>query len=811
MSQQSQTAFELTQPRGRRALGAISANLLMTLAYAVAGHVGLLLTSIPGFASAIWPPSGIALAGMLIGGGRIWPGILLGSYIVDLYVEYQVAYPVRSAVLAGLLSVAATLQAWVGARLIRRWVDLESALTGAGDVLKFLVAGGPIACLTNSTLGILTLVLGDHMAVHKIPNAWVTWWAGDTIGVVVFAPILLVALHRSWSIERRRILTVATPLITAYLLSLVMFYKFNSYEIARLDEGFQATARRTLERFKFGAQRYEYVLGLMKGVFLADPGLTRARFHALAAPQMALYPGLHALSWNLVVPFAARLAEEAAAGRDGVHGFHFLEFAKDGRVAQAGKRPFYTVVKYVEPSTEHQEIVPGFDLASEAAWRRALDLARGTDQPSTTTVVRPLQTNDTDHDMLAFLPVFADELAGQRPGATSERAVVGYVAALFRTSELVSALFAPILADDMTVTVQDITPGAPSALLYAAGKTAESRPSAALRLVADQTVLSQGEIRWRFTFQPTHAYIASHRAVQSWLVLAIGQLFAGLLGAVLLIITGRTVALTREVAERRNVEKRLEDSHQELMSRNSALEDARCAAEAANQAKSTFLANISHEIRTPLTAMMGFSDLLASQNLPEPSRARFVERIRYNGEHLAVIINDLLDLSSIESGRLAVHRQAVALAEVFADVENLLKAKAEEKGLRLGFKISDEIPRTVHTDPVRLRQILLNIVGNAIKFTETGAVQVTAELRRRDAAPLLAMLVRDTGIGISPAEAEQLFKPFSQIDTSLRRKVGGTGLGLDLSRRLARLLGGDVVLAASQPGQGSTFTITIAS
>jgi PAS domain S-box-containing protein len=237
---------------------------------------------------------------------------------------------------------------------------------------------------------------------------------------------------------------------------------------------------------------------------------------------------------------------------------------------------------------------------------------------------------------------------------------------------------------------------------------------------------------------------------------------------------------------------------------------AKEAADAANAAKSAFLANMSHEIRTPLGAILGYSELLSSQGVSTSERLNYVNALKRNGELLSNIINDVLDLSKIEAGKLEFERQEVPIEEILTDITTLLHLQAVEKGINLIVSADGPIPAFIETDPLRLRQILMNIVGNALKFTERGSIEVKVKtVTERDGSTRLAFVVTDTGPGITPEQAGKLFKPFSQADASTTRKFGGTGLGLTLSRKLARGLGGDLQLTQSTPGVGSTFTITI--
>ncbi len=242
------------------------------------------------------------------------------------------------------------------------------------------------------------------------------------------------------------------------------------------------------------------------------------------------------------------------------------------------------------------------------------------------------------------------------------------------------------------------------------------------------------------------------------------------------------------------------------------LRAARDAADSANRAKSAFLANLSHEIRTPLSAILGFSEILKTDELSPQDRRQYLSTIERNGQELMILINDVLDLSKIESGHQKPEIIITNTRQLLADVEKTLELKAQLRKNSLAFEISPELPHFVLTDPMRLRQILINIIGNAIKFTMSGSIRVTATGRKIDENSRffdLSFAVTDTGSGISPQGIENLFYPFMQADSSTTRNYGGTGLGLTLSRRFAQSLGGDVVLKATKLGAGSTFVATI--
>lgn len=231
----------------------------------------------------------------------------------------------------------------------------------------------------------------------------------------------------------------------------------------------------------------------------------------------------------------------------------------------------------------------------------------------------------------------------------------------------------------------------------------------------------------------------------------------------------------------------------------------------ADATKSEFLANMSHEIRTPMTAILGYTELLYEEGelaKAPPARIEAIQTIRRNGEHLLEIINDILDISKIESGTLELECQSCSPVDIVNDVISLMKIRAKAKGIQLAVQFETRMPATIQTDPTRLRQILVNLIGNAVKFTEAGRVDVVLRTSLGE-RPQLEFDVVDTGTGVPTKLVAGLFKPFAQADNSTTRKFGGTGLGLSISQRLARRLGGDVVLVSSIPTVGSKFRAII--
>ena len=258
------------------------------------------------------------------------------------------------------------------------------------------------------------------------------------------------------------------------------------------------------------------------------------------------------------------------------------------------------------------------------------------------------------------------------------------------------------------------------------------------------------------------------------------------------------LGVTRDITDRKRME--------------NELREAKEAAEAATLAKSRFLASMSHEIRTPMTSILGYADLLMDPETNADTHNSYLATIRRNGEHLLALINDILDLSKIEAGKMTVENGRCNVISLLADVASVVRPRAESRGVAFSIKYPEAIPETILTDCVRLRQAIINLAGNAVKFTEEGSVRIVVSLVEQDSVcrgrPAIQFQVIDTGIGIREEVLSKLFQPFTQGDASVAQKFGGTGLGLAISRHIANLLGGELT-ATSEWGKGSTFTLTV--
>ncbi len=511
-------------------------------------------------------------------------------------------------------------------------------------------------------------------------------------------------------------------------------------------------AHEQAERLHVSVLRSMEVLYSIASLHAAQGGINRRQFHEFVQQALARQPELQALSWNPVVPAARRAEFEASAVVDGLNGFQFHEKNAAGQIQPAGQRNGYVPVYFIEPLASNAAAL-GFDLGSDAERLSALNRARDLAQPVATAPIRLTQCPDNQAGLLVLLPVYAGNASATL--ATRREKLAGFAVAVFRVNNLVQAEFQALQEKGIEACLLDYSPS--GELIY--GNQVAS---------GDQILLEVASRRWVMEFSPTPGFIAAQSHLDSWLALAGGLGFTFLIAAYLF----GNWRWTDKVAT-------------------------------ANQAKSDFLANMSHEIRTPLNAILGYAQLLQRDvNLP-PEQRDSIAGINDSGRHLLGLINEILDLSKIEAGRMELNPIDFDLAMLANGLVATFRPLCAQK--KIGFRL--ELPRGPHQrvrgDEGKLRQVLINLVGNAVKFTSAGEVALRM---RRELDGRWHFEVFDTGLGIPPEEQSEIFKPFHQ--GSGAQHQGGTGLGLAIAQRQVELLGGKLELN-SERGIGSRFFFSI--
>ena len=559
-------------------------------------------------------------------------------------------------------------------------------------------------------------------------------------------------------------------------ISFVIFQVCQKSFQQEVDHQFEKDSQHFIDTLTALFDQYQHDIQSVKCFYECSETVTADEFHKFTLPFTENHASLKAIAW---IPHISKMKEEAfapdAEGRRSdanVSGSAKIKNVSTPAQHDDANCPFY----YIQPFRAHELLVK-LNLSCHQKWAPVLHEAIITGRPALV-VGQDLPGVGWDDCLILVCPVFESDLTVRQ----------GCIAAMIDFQKLMANLLSTEL-NNLTVNISDDE----------IGRTVYSNSSGishrAHRLRTEK--LSVADRKFAVEIGMTGKQLSGFHSIMPWFLLISGGCLTGVLALYLYnlqVQNQRTEALVKIRTQELNEEKEWAAQLAEK-------------AEAANQAKSQFLANMSHEIRTPMNAIIGFSDILADE-IHDPAQLEYVRTVADSGRMLLALINDILDLSKIESGRIEIEWMECSLSEIIHRVEGLLGPQAKEKGIEFLVNVYSELPDVIVTDPTRIRQCLINLVNNAIKFTEKGYVYLNISLEIRHHAQWIRFDVEDTGPGIPEDRQQAIFEAFTQADSSVTRNHGGTGLGLTITQKLTRLMAGDLTLH-SQPGRGSVFTLTI--
>jgi signal transduction histidine kinase/CheY-like chemotaxis protein len=558
------------------------------------------------------------------------------------------------------------------------------------------------------------------------------------------------------------------------LLSLLVAGLLHDWERREARYQVRQVAQERAEVLRGQIMRSMEVLHAISALYEARDDVSRSEFRAFVAGALARQPELQALAWDPRVAGVDRGAWEQRAHEDGFPEFHFTE-EHDSAIVPAGEHSEYYPVFYLE-TLQRNAAAFGFDVGSEPKRRQALEQARDTGQAVATASLHLAQEPGSQPGFLVFQPLYQGA-----PATREERraALRGFAVAVFRMGDLVSSALGATGGQGLAATIIDQAHGT---VLY--------RQEAAPSDLSWDTMLEVAGRRWELHFTPTAKFRGAALAWQSRAALVAGLVVSALSAGFLWNHARRSA----QIAE----------SNAALREEIGIRKRAEASAEAASRAKSEFLANMSHEIRTPMHAILGYSQILLRDPALHPFQRDALVTISSSCDHLLHLINEILDLSKIDAGRMELENAEFDLVALARELAALFQHPCEEKQLGLRVEgIDGRRAAPVRGDNGKLRQVLINLLGNAVKFTERGRVTLRVAPGESDA---WQFEVSDTGRGI-PLEAQTaIFQPFQQGPGV--RGQGGTGLGLTIARRQVELMGGGLDVR-SKPGAGSAFFFTL--
>ena len=564
--------------------------ILLTLAlavgYFVTGMLGLMLAIPPGYATAVWPASGFALAGLLRFGYRLWPGVFVGSFSVNLVNSFD---PEAAGVLFIIsigIATGATLQALVGAYLVSRYVDLKAGLIQTQDIFKFYFHAGPASCLVSASVGVTTLWVSGSISAAEFPYSWMTWWVGDTIGVLLVVPLLLVLFGEPKSIWSQRSSRVATPVFLVLFLAVLAFVFSSQQEQDRIESEFREQAVALGNSLEKELAKYLETLYSLQNLINFSGSVDRAHFRNHTLRVLDRNSGIQALSWNPVIRGDYRNQFEEDVRQEGHSKFSINEKTKDGKLVKAKQRDKYVVVNFIEPMLDNAKAF-GFDVYSDPLRKKALDLAAATGELIATSPIKLVQETDYQAGVLFFLPIYE---SSDIPFNQSDRLAMirGYVVGVFRFGDLLSQALSDYSAPNLKTKLSDISDPKKSILLaaYRFGSSGKGQlvhdmepslpelPSNESQAEFNGQLLWNSQIQigqklWSIQVSSEHEYFQNHRSWVAWGMLTTALLFTTLFGLFLFVLTGhaivdrnRSAKLAAEIEQRKQTESSLADSRE---------------------------------------------------------------------------------------------------------------------------------------------------------------------------------------------------------------------------------------------------------
>ena len=788
--------------------------LFLAPAYALLGALGLTLAIPPGYASPVFPAAGLALAATLWFGRRAVAGIWLGSAILNLAHAWLAgALTPTTVAVAAVIATASTAQAWAGSRLVNRrqgpaWRDLEQEQ----DAFRFLLLGGVLACLVSATLSVTGLYTVGIIGRAEVLYTWWNWYVGDTLGVLVFAPLTLCLLNRQESLWRERRRRIVLPMLLTLGLTLLTFYGASRWEQKEQDSQLQADGETIAKLITDRLITHREVLSSLQHFIEATPDFTFRQLEQFTRITLQDNPDIFALSFNDLVTHQQRLKfERLMSSLSPLGPYRITERDRQKRLVCAATRPEYVAVSYIVPLAANRQAV-GFDIHSEPIRRAAIERARASNSMAVTSPIKLVQEQKPRIGVLELLPVSSAPMA-----AAEEQAgrLHGFAVAVVKVDEMID--IATRGRTPVGLGFHLIDPHAPQEqrLLYRSTTQGAATPSP--QAANWKTGLRMGDRDWELAVFPTERYRLLHRPWLAWVVGVAGLMFATLLQTLMLGMTGRTAMIQRQ-------NEALKANQTELLRKDRALMQSEKMASIGQLA-----AGVAHEINNPLgfiscnmrTLAQYFTqinryDIIRQENSAElslPTQKTVAESretldIEYiltdgvdlikesliGAERVCKIVMDLKNFSRVDAPEYEEVELTTCLESALTICYNELKYVATiRKEYESGEKVLGH--------PGRLNQVFLNLLVNAGQ-----AIVPPGEIVLRcwhDDAFVQAS-VSDTGSGIPEEIMDRIFDPFYTT-----KGVGeGTGLGLSISYEIIKNHQGEL-LVESVVGTGTTFTVKL--
>jgi len=763
--------------------------ILLTIACYLGGKVGLLFSITTEQAAALWPPAGIGLAALILCGYSYWPGIFLAAILTSL--SHVVDYNFNNILVCVIIASGASIQAVISAMLVKRFLGTELQLTELSDNLKLLFWGGAVGSLISASIATTTLFYNGVISIDSAGFHAFNWWVGDVIGVVLFAPLCLVLFNNvdNSVLTKRRKKAVFISFLLAFV-GMIYVFEFAKERDKNLKEQlFNEKALKITSKLQQQISSYLDVLVANEHFFVASNFVDRKEFKLFTKEFIEMHKGISGLSW---IPRVENGAREAFVNMMKEQGFENYEVKKryaSNIVEKMEMADVHYPIAYSEPY-ERNNTALGFDVYARDvingdSRRDALEYSRDTGKPVATERMEVVQAAG-EYGFIIYNPVYKKSFFSiENPTIENRRdGHIGYVNGVFLFGNMMREVTEYANSLDMDIALYDTTTtNADKAFLYDSRTydfkelADESRTGEWLGGLSKQVDVVGRKWALKFFASPS---LATKKNIELRFVLLAELLFVSLFSMFILLVTGRSLVN----------------------------EKAKDKAEAANQAKGDFLANMSHEQRTPLNSIIGLSRILNEEDRMHAEDKKIVGTINSASESLLKIVNDILDLSKVEEGKIVFEHRDYDLERALRELEQRLLPIAHKNGLTLDFFLDGFEKPYVKGDEAYLLRILTNLIGNALKYTLEGSVVVNVSLQHEDDYTYFMCDIIDTGVGIAENKIEYIFEKFAQAEESTTRDFGGTGLGLNITRKLVSQMNGEISVSSVEE-EGSTFTVRI--
>ena len=761
------------------ALASLRVGLSLTIAYIITGWLGLQLAVPPGYASAIFPPAGISAAAALIFGLTTLPWTFVGSLLLNLSVGYSVN---RGFTALGLLAaidiaVASTIQAGITGWVLRRAIDYPAPLDNSGDLRRFVLLS-PVCCLVSATLALSGLWALGVVKAPDLLTSWISWWIGDTLGVVLVLPLMLVVAGEPRALWRSRIYSVALPILLFFGLFVAIFTRVSQWEHDASLLECRLTSQQVADKLRDALEEQGMFLDQLARSMGRPPMPSRADFQNLVSGLLERFPTVQAVEWVPRVTAEERDAFEAAQQGD-LPEFEIRQRDPTGRLVRAEDRDQFFPVTYVAPFEGNQRAV-GFDLFSEAARRAAVQAAIGAPTSIASPPVRLVQDQTQQNGVL---------LARAVPSSARPSLVL----VVLKMRPLMSALLTGA-APTLDARLIDLEGGV---TLYDSFAAASAAP-------LSTQIFAVGGRQYQLNTVPTALYLAKHHGLESWAVLVIGTFSTGLLGALLLLATGHRRRVETTVVERTRelatVNQRLTAEMEERRQAETALRQAQ-RMEAIGQ----ITGGVAHDFNNLITVVRGNAELLHDKATDDVTRRR-ADAIALAADRGQRLTRQLLTFSR----RQTLRPEFINLPERTAEIAELL-SRSLRGDIDLIVTLPDEL-WPVAMDSAEFELALLNIGVNARDAMPAGGC-LRVEAQNVSCPPgtpggmslngeFVALTISDTGTGMDPEVLAHAFEPY------FTTKDVGTGSGLGLSQVYGfAVQSGGMAELASEVGKGTSITL----